>query len=400
MAKGKGGFIGQDGLNAPDSPTEASASGGIDTVVNVSFTAPSDVGGADITSYHVQDSTGTYSASGSGSPIAVDGLSTGSSYTFNVRAINPFGHSAPSDATNSASPTASRAVFSGGMGRTNPTNIMDYVSIGTTGNAVDFGDLTSASNASSGTVASSTRGLILKTGPDQTSNAIDYITIASTGNGTDFGDISYTVRNVSGLSSSTRGIYGGGEGKDDIEYVTIASAGNSSVFGDLITSVESNAAATCASPTRGIFAGGYDLSAVNRIQYITIASTGNGTDFGDLTNTIFRAAGLSNNTRGVIAGGESGPVNVIQYITIASTGNATDFGDLLENQDEMGSTANATRGLFAGGSQATFDPSTVIQYITISSTGNATDFGDLISPTANVRGRRSLNGTSNAHGGI
>jgi hypothetical protein len=43
MAKGKGGFIGQDGLNAPDSPTGASGSAG-DEQVEVSFTAPSDVG--------------------------------------------------------------------------------------------------------------------------------------------------------------------------------------------------------------------------------------------------------------------------------------------------------------------------------------------------------------------
>ena len=45
MAKGKGGFIGQDGLNAPDSPTGVSGSAG-DEQVEVSFTAPSDVGGS------------------------------------------------------------------------------------------------------------------------------------------------------------------------------------------------------------------------------------------------------------------------------------------------------------------------------------------------------------------
>jgi hypothetical protein len=398
MSNGKGGFIGQDGLNAPDPATGVSASGGIDTVVNVSFTAPTDTGGAAITSYHVQDSTGTHSASGSESPIAVGGLSSGSSYTFNVWAINPFGYSAPSDATSSASPTASRAVFSGGMGRSNPTNIIDYVSIATTADAVDFGDLTSSSNAASGTVASSTRGLILKTGPEQVSNDIDYITIASTGNAVSFGEISYSTRGVTGLSNGTRGVFGGGESKDNIEYVTIASTGNSTNFGDLI-GVELNGGSTCASPTRGLFVGGGSSS--NVIQYITIDTTGNAIDFGDLTNTSnFYTSGLSNNTRGVIAGGGPTATNIIQYVTIASTGNATDFGDLLEAQEQMGGTANATRGLFAGGTEATFNPSRVIQYITIGSTGNATDFGDLISPTANSRGRESVNATSNAHGGL
>ena len=61
MAKGKGGFIGQDGLNAPDAPTGVSGTAG-DTQVTVSWTAPSDVGGSAITSYLVTDSTKTHTA--------------------------------------------------------------------------------------------------------------------------------------------------------------------------------------------------------------------------------------------------------------------------------------------------------------------------------------------------
>ena len=58
MAKGKGGFLGQDGLNAPDAPTEVSGTAG-DTQVTVSWTAPSDVGGSAITGYNVQANDGT-----------------------------------------------------------------------------------------------------------------------------------------------------------------------------------------------------------------------------------------------------------------------------------------------------------------------------------------------------
>ncbi len=57
MSNGKGGFIGQDGLNAPDPATGVSASGG-NTQATVSFTAPSDVGGAGSTGYSVQLSNG------------------------------------------------------------------------------------------------------------------------------------------------------------------------------------------------------------------------------------------------------------------------------------------------------------------------------------------------------
>ena len=52
MAKGKGGFIGQDGLNAPDSPTGVSGTAG-DSQVTVSWTNPTDVGGSAITKYAI-----------------------------------------------------------------------------------------------------------------------------------------------------------------------------------------------------------------------------------------------------------------------------------------------------------------------------------------------------------
>jgi hypothetical protein len=53
MAKRTGGFIGQDGINAPDPATGVTGTAG-DAQVDVSFTSPSDVGGAAITGYRVQ----------------------------------------------------------------------------------------------------------------------------------------------------------------------------------------------------------------------------------------------------------------------------------------------------------------------------------------------------------
>ena len=79
------------------------------------------------------------------------------------------------------------------MGGTNPsgaTNVIDYVTIATTGDATDFGDITVARADGAG-VASPTRGLM--TGgetPSSDYNTIDYVTIATTGNASDFGDAS------------------------------------------------------------------------------------------------------------------------------------------------------------------------------------------------------------------
>ena len=66
-------------------------------------------------------------------------------------------------------------------------------------------------------------------------NIIEYITIASTGNTTDFGNLAATVTAAASCSNSTRNITGGGEetaGEDRIQYVTIASTGNATDFGD------------------------------------------------------------------------------------------------------------------------------------------------------------------------
>jgi hypothetical protein len=67
-------------------------------------------------------------------------------------------------------------------------------------------------------------------------NVIEYITIASTGNSTDFGDLTVGRYGLSGTSNATRGIFGGGDTgslSNIIDYVTIASTGNATDFGDL-----------------------------------------------------------------------------------------------------------------------------------------------------------------------
>jgi len=57
------------------------------------------------TSYTVTSSPGSYTASGSSSPITVQGLQSGTSYTFTVIATNAVGNSVPSDASNSITAT-------------------------------------------------------------------------------------------------------------------------------------------------------------------------------------------------------------------------------------------------------------------------------------------------------
>jgi len=122
-----------------------------------------------------------------------------------------------------------------------------------------------------------------KEAPATAYNNIDYITIASTGNATDFGDLIAAMLYNQGCASDTRGLSGGGSGEvSNIDYVTIATTGNASDFGDL-TLGRANPG-SFSSLILGVWCGGiYAEPHTNVIDYITIASTGNATDFGDLT---------------------------------------------------------------------------------------------------------------------
>jgi hypothetical protein len=66
------------------------------------------------------------------------------------------------------------------------------------------------------------------------------VTIGTTGNATDFGNLSVARAQLGGASSATRAVFGGGWSDADsteatIDYVTIATTGNATDFGDLVT---------------------------------------------------------------------------------------------------------------------------------------------------------------------
>jgi hypothetical protein len=128
-------------------------------------------------------------------------------------------------------------------------------------------------------------------------NTIQYITIASTGNAVDFGDTTVTRNQLAGVGSSTRAVFCGGTtgtSTNVMDYVAIDSTGNATDFGDL--SIACRLAAGASSSTQGVIAVGQDASnnPTNIMDYITIASTGNAIDFGDLLSNLNQMAGISN----------------------------------------------------------------------------------------------------------
>jgi hypothetical protein len=85
----------------PDTPTILSATPS-DGQVEIAFTPPTSDGGSTILFYTVK-TIGRTDVSGAGSPIAVTGLTNGTTYTFSVSATNAVGESAAS-ATTTATP--------------------------------------------------------------------------------------------------------------------------------------------------------------------------------------------------------------------------------------------------------------------------------------------------------
>jgi len=293
-----------------------------------------------------------------------------------------------------------RGVFFGGAPSNNAA--IDFITISTTGNAQDFGDM--ASHRVQGAAAGSrTRGLYAGGEAPSIVNTIEFITFSSQGtDAQDFGDISsnqYRRMNGMGCGNQTRGLFSGGwtgsATSNHIDYVTIAQTGNSVDFGDL--SVNRESGSCCASQTRGIIHGGRNQpanTALDSIDYVTISTLGDAADFGNLTDGRFAMQSCSNSIRGLtFAGKVPSNSDIIDYITIASLGNSLDFGDTISSMEyPLGAVASPIRGVVAGG--LTPSASNVIQYVQIPTVGNALDFGDL------QHSKSEASGCSNSHGGL
>ena len=303
-----------------------------------------------------------------------------------------------------------RGVFGGsytyGPGTRQLSNFIDYITIPSAGNAIDFGDLTETRGVG-GAGSSRTRGVFcggdINPSPNKTSNVVDFITIETTGNAQDFGDLTQKGGHGNAVMSNQTRICCAGRNSQPgvhniIDFATIASTGNFLDFGDMDSGVYGVSGAS--NGVRGIISNGdfgptYDLT----IRYITIPTTGNSEEFGEARYSSSGPAALSSSTRCLIGSG-SGPSNhnAIEYITMATLGNTTDFGenDFTNPHRFPGAASDCIRGVFAGGygNPPSYATTTKMDYVKISTLGNGIDFGDLSAAAA------AHMGCSNGHGGL
>jgi len=295
------------------------------------------------------------------------------------------------------------ALFAGGYISPNATADIEYLSIPSGGITTKWSNLSTTQLSAGQSLSSNTRQLI---GGGWTSpinnNTINYITIATSGNSLNFGDLVVGRRGSSSVSNDTRGIFGGGyispadAGTPTMDYVTIATTGDAADFGDLSGNAKGGTAT--GSTTRAVFAlGNVAPVDVNTLEYVTIATLSGSTNFGDLPSGSFGRynGSCSNGTRGIFAGGHyPTAVNIINYITIATTGDATDFGDLFLARGFPSGVSNKIRGVFMGGTTNPARQDTIDSVI-IASTGNAVNWGDM-----RVASQAQNGAASDSHGGL
>ena len=133
----------------------------------------------------------------------------------------------------------------------------------TTGNAVDFGDLTAAtSEATAG--ANGIRALWAGVG-----TAIDTILFSTQGNASNFATLGIDPRQYGQCGNSTRSLFHGNGApsfSDTVEFVEFATLGQKTDFGNLSAGKDREGAAS--SPTRGVWAGGETPSGnINVIEF-------------------------------------------------------------------------------------------------------------------------------------
>ena len=297
-----------------------------------------------------------------------------------------------------------RAVIGGGAVPSD-TNVLNRIEIATTGNAVDFGDLSAVREQPYG-ASSATRGLFAG---GKTDSNIDYVTISSGGGGNDFGSLSTSGFGGKGVSDGVTAVYLGGKwggaytGLIQIEFNTIATLGDASDFGDIASGRVFNQTGGFASHTRGVIGAGSGRNSPyyqKNIEFLTIATKGDTKDFGEISSERSAAGGCASATRGIFVGGQvpspTNSKNIIDFVTIATTGNATDFGDLTTTRRQMDAGSSSIRGVCIAGYQDT-SPAAIVNtmdFVTIATTGNATDYGDLTTV------RRFTGTCSDSHGGI
>ena len=218
----------------------------------------------------------------------------------------------------------------------NYNDTIGFINIQTKGNEQAGGVSVHGSAANKAGCASRTRGVWAggynnTLSPSTSVNTMDYVQIGTLGNALDFGDMRQKQYNHTAASSPTKGfIFSGSLGDaNEIQMSNIASTGQTMTEVG-VTVMDTSSMAACANSVRAvIFGGGNPVSTM--IQRFEMSSLGNAVEFGTLSEVRMLGAGVADGTRAVsVSGRNPSNVNTIEFVQIATGGSAEDFGDMTE----------------------------------------------------------------------
>jgi hypothetical protein len=204
-----------DSINAvlatlPGAPTGVSGTAG-DTTVSLSWTAPADNGGADITGYTVTP----YIASVAQTPQTftsaattetVSGLTNGTAYTFTVAAINAAGTGAESGPSDPVTPTASAGLNVSTASLPSATRGVPYsVNLAASGGTEPYSWAVTSGTLPNG-LTLSTAGLISGTPSKKVAASTFTVTVTDSSTSPRTGSKSFTIAIVGALSITTRSL--------------------------------------------------------------------------------------------------------------------------------------------------------------------------------------------------
>ena len=241
-----------------------------------------------------------------------------------------------------------RALFGAGNNYQSLTynDYIQYITCATFSSVAIFGQLTRGGYGKGGT-SDGTKALMSDGGNRK---QIDYVTIDTTGNASDFGDLQAYSSRGAGFSDGVKCVWNCGQSASyGYEYVTAATLSNAVTFGN---PVQSRYDASCAhgNTTYGMTMGGdtNGSTAISSIEYIVFQTLGNASNWGsNLPQTRKNNAGCGNSNTAFSCGGEdasgNGYLEEIYAISMDVVGNsASDFGDLaVDHQSGVGNSGNA-----------------------------------------------------------
>ena len=342
----------------PDAPTigTATASSGS---ASITFTAPYDNGGAEISSYQATSTPGSVTGTASSSPVTVSGLTGGTAYTFVVAAINAAGTSVASSASNSVTPPSPNSgYFAGGGSGSGVATVDKFLFADDTRSTLSTGLSVArwslAAMANSGVAGYVGGGY----GPDRPSAVVDKFALPSDSRSTLGTGLSIGNQELAAMANSgTAGYFGGGVNLG--YYKTIEKFAFSNDSRTILTATliyeRKGLAAMANSGTAGYFGGGYSAAngaPFNQVDKITFSNDSRSTlGTGLSAQTRDLAAMANSGTAGYFGGGSTGStVATVNKFTFSNDSRSTLGTGLSSVRTQLAGMANSgTAGYFGGG---------------------------------------------------